>query len=121
MAKFRQQKIDEEMKRELSMLIPSLKDPRLSGLLISVTSVIVTKDLKFAKIYVSVFTDAERAKEAVKGLTSSAGFLRREVGMRMGLRYTPELTFVLDDSIAYGAHINKVINELNIQGDDDEE
>ena len=120
MAKFRQQKIDEEMKRELSSLIPSLKDPRLSCLLISVTSVLVTKDLKFAKIYVSVFADEEKGKEVIKGLTSSAGFLRREIGMRMGLRYTPEFTFVLDDSIAYGAHINNVINNLNIKGEDDE-
>ncbi len=121
MAKFRQQKIDEEMKRELSTLIPSLKDPRLSGQLISVTSVVVTKDLKFAKIYISVFADKEKGAEVIKGLTSSAGFLRREVGIRMGLRYTPELTFVLDDSIAYGAHINKVINELNIKGEDEDE
>ena len=121
MAKFRQQKIDEEMKRELSFLISSLKDPRLDGCIISLTAVNVTKDLKFAKIFTSVLADDEKRKLAVQGLNSSAGFLRRELGNRMKIRYIPSLTFVLDDSIAYGTHINKIINELGISGDEDEE
>jgi len=111
MAKFRQQKIDEEMKRELSFIIPALKDPRLDGCLISVVAVHVTKDMKFAKVYVSVM--GKTADEAIKGLNSSAGFVRREIGAKMKLRYTPEITFVADDSIAYGAYINEVINDLN--------
>ena len=121
MAKFRQQKIDEEMKRELSFLISSLKDPRLDGCIISLTAVNVTKDLKFAKIFTSVLADDEKRKLAVQGLNSSAGFLRRELGNRMKIRYIPSLNFVLDDSIAYGTHINKFINELGISGDSDEE
>lgn len=111
MAKFRQQKIDEEMKRELSSIIPSLKDPRLSGGLISVVAVHVTKDMKFAKVYVSVLGNDEN--EVLKGLNSSAGFVRREIGNRMKLRYTPEIHFTADDSIAYGAHINEVIKDIN--------
>ena len=121
MAKFRQQKIDEEMKRELSFLISSLKDPRLEGCIISLTAVNVTKDLKFAKIFTSVLADDEKRKLAVQGLNSSAGFLRHELGNRMKIRYIPSLNFVLDDSIAYGTHINKIINELGISGDEDEE
>lgn len=113
MAKFRQQKIDEEIKRELSSILPTLKDPRLDGVLLSVVSVLVTKDLKFAKVYVSAFTDNEKKKEILKGLNSSAGFIRKEISSRTKLRYTPELNFVLDDSIEYGSHINKIINELN--------
>ena len=119
MAKFRQQKIDEEMKRELSFIIPTLKDPRLDGCLISVVAVHVTKDMKFAKVYVSILGKDE---EAIKGLNSSSGFVRREIGMRMKLRYTPEISFVADTSIAYGAHISEVIKDLNIDsGEKDEE
>jgi len=113
MAKFRQQKIDEEIKRELSSIIPTLKDPRLDGVLLSVVSVIVTKDLKFAKVYVSALTSEEKKAEVLKGLTSSAGFIRKEISSRTKLRYTPELHFVIDDSIEYGSHINRIINELN--------
>ena len=113
MAKFRQQKIDEEIKRELSSILPTLKDPRLDGALLSVVSVLVTKDLKFAKVYVSAFTDSEKKKEILKGLNSSAGFIRKEISSRTKLRYTPEINFVIDDSIEYGSHINKIINELN--------
>lgn len=121
MAKFRQQKIDEEIKRELSSLIPSLKDPRLDGLLISVTGVEVTRDLKYAKVFVSILADADRKKEVIKGLESSGGFLRKMLGERIKVRYTPLLSFVSDNSIEYGTHINKIINDLNIKGDNDEE
>ncbi len=113
MAKFRQQKIDEEIKRELCSILPTLKDPRLDGVLLSVVSVLVTKDLKFAKIYVSVLSDDEKKAEVLKGLSSSSGFIRKEISSRTKLRYTPELHFVIDDSIEYGSHINKIINELN--------
>ncbi len=121
MAKFRQQKIDEEMKRELSALIPSLKDPRLSGHMISVVSVLVTKDLRFAKVYISVFGNQEQCKAVIDGLNSSAGFVRKEIGSKMNLRYTPQIHFVLDDSIAYGAHINEVLKELQVKGDGEDE
>ena len=113
MAKFRQQKIDEEIKRELCSILPTLKDPRLDGVLLSVVSVLVTKDLKFAKVYVSALTDNDKKQEVLKGLNSSCGFIRKEISARTKLRYTPELHFVIDDSIEYGSHINKIINELN--------
>lgn len=112
MAKFRQQKIDEEMKRELSAILPTLKDPRLADCMISVVSVLVTKDLRFAKIYVSILGTPEKQQAAIEGLNSSSGFVRREIGSKMQLRYTPQMQFVADDSIAYGAHINAVLHEL---------
>ena len=111
MAKFRQQKIDEEIKRELSYIIPTLKDPRIAELMVSVVAVDVTRDLKYAKAYISVM-NSEKAEDAIKALNSSAGFIRRELGARIKLRYTPEFTFVRDTSIEYGAHINDVLKNL---------
>ena len=104
-------RISEEMKREISAIIQSeLKDPRLSRL-ISVTNVNVTKDLRYAKVYVSIMGNDEEKKNALEGLKSAAGFIRREVGHRIQLRYTPEVQFELDNSIEHGAYISKLIND----------
>ncbi len=104
-------RISEEMRREISAIIQSeLKDPRLSRL-ISVTSVNVTKDLRYAKVYVSIMGNDEEKKNALEGLKSAAGFIRREVGHRIQLRYTPEVQFELDNSIEHGAYISKLIND----------
>jgi len=104
-------RISEEMKREVSAIIQNeLKDPRLSQL-ISVTNVNVTKDLRYAKVYVSIMGNDEEKKNALDGLKSAAGFIRREVGHRIQLRYTPEVQFELDNSIEHGAYISKLINE----------
>jgi len=104
-------RISEEMKREISAIIQNeLKDPRLSSL-ISVTNVNVTKDLRYAKVYVSVMGNEEEKKNSLEGLKSAAGFIRREVGHRIQLRYTPEVQFELDNSIEHGAYISKLIND----------
>lgn len=104
-------RISEEMKREISAIIQGeLKDPRLS-LLISVTNVKATKDLRYAKVFVSIMGNDEEKKNALDGLKSAAGFIRREVGHRIQLRYTPEIQFELDNSIEHGAYISKLINE----------
>ena len=104
-------RINEEIQRELSGLIRSVKDPRVHGL-VSITAVDTTPDLRYAKIYVSVL-DKSDVNEVVKGLKSAAGYLRRELGRAMQLRYTPELTFTPDDSIAEGAHILELIEKLD--------
>lgn len=109
MASNRISRINEEIQRQLSADIRRLKDPRVSGSgMVSVTRVDTTGDLRYARIYVSVL-DKSQEKDVLKGLKSAGGFLRRELGSALGLRYTPELLFEADDSIAYGAHILEVM------------
>ena len=110
--KIRPNRVAEEIKREIVDIIRTeIKDPRVDGL-VSVTDVEVTNDLSYAKIFVSVL-DKSDVKEVVKGLRSAGGYLRRELGRSLQLRYTPELTFVADDSIAEGAHILELIEKLD--------
>ena len=111
MASNRIARINEEIQRQISADIRRLKDPRVSGSgMVSVTRVDTTGDLRYAKIYVSVL-DKSQEKDVLKGLKSAGGFLRRELGSALGLRYTPELIFEADDSIAYGAHILEVMHD----------
>ena len=111
MASNRIGRINEEIQRELATLIRTVKDPRVHGL-VSITAEETTPDLRFCKVHVSVL-DKSDVKEVVKGLKSAAGYLRRELGQALQLRYTPELTFVADDSIAEGAHILELIEKLD--------
>ena len=112
MASNRISRINEEIQRQISADIRRLKDPRVSGSgMVSVTRVDTTVDLRYAKIYVSVL-DKSQEKDVLKGLKSAGGFLRRELGSALGLRYTPELIFEADDSIAYGAHILEVMHDV---------
>ena len=112
MASNRIGRINEEIQRELASLIPNVKDPRVSGL-ISVTAVDTTPDLRYAKIYISVLDKSDCA-QVPKGLKSASGYLRRELGHALQLRYTPELTFVRDDSIDQGAHILDMLRNPNV-------
>ena len=117
MASNRIGRINEEIQKELASLIRNLKDPRVQGTMISITHVETTPDLRYAKVYVS-FLQEERAKDAMKGLQSAGGYLRRELGSALNLRYTPELTWALDDSITYGAKMMKLINSLGVDKDE---
>ncbi|MCI8594796.1 MAG: 30S ribosome-binding factor RbfA [Oscillospiraceae bacterium] len=110
MASNRIGRINEEIQRELSSLIRTVKDPRVTGM-ISITAVDTTPDLRYAKVFVSML-DKTDVQEVVKGLKSAAGYLRRQLGQALQLRYTPELTFVPDNSIEEGAHILKLLNDL---------
>ena len=112
MASNRMGRINEEIQRELSSLIRTVKDPRVSGM-ISVTAVETTPDLKIAKIYISVLDKSDCA-QVLKGLKSAGGYLRRELGRSLNLRNTPELTFVRDDSIDQGAHILDMLRNPEI-------
>ncbi len=103
----------------ISALLREVKDPRVQQGMISVTRVETTGDLRYSKIWLSVLGMKDE-KEFRRGLRSAAGYLRRELGSRMKLRYTPELIFEIDHSIEYGAHINEVINSLEIKHDGDE-
>ena len=110
MASNRIGRINEEIQRELASLLRTVKDPRVHGL-VTLTRVETTPDLRFSKIYVSVL-DKSDVKEVVKGLKSAGGYLRRELGRALSLRYTPELVFQADDSIDRGTHILKLLNDI---------
>ena len=103
-------RINEEIQRELADQLRHLKDPRVSSGMVSITRVDTTGDLRYARVYVSAL-DKSREKEILKGLKSASGFLRRELGRALQLRYTPELQFIADDSIQYGAHILQVLRD----------
>ena len=108
------EKLQELIKQEMSkMLLKELKDPRIG--FVTVTDVEMTGDLREAKIYVSVMGGSEQVKNSLEGLNSALGFIRREIGQRVRLRFTPEISFALDTSLDYGDHIQKLL--LQVEGD----
>ena len=113
MASTRINRINEEIQKELSSLFRGLKDPRVQGGMVTITHVDTTSDLRYSRIFVSVL-DKSQEKDVVKGLKSAAGYLRRELGASLRLRYTPELQFIGDDSIEYGAHILELLRDPNV-------
>ena len=119
MANYRKGRINDEVKKELSLVLREVKDPRIKDAFISVTSVEVSGDLKFAKVYYSAMMGDK--KEVAKGLKSSAGFIRREIARRLNLRMTPEFSFYEDHSIEHGAHISKLLNQIEISPEPEEE
>lgn len=116
MASNRIDRISEEVMKALAEALRNVKDPRVQNGLVSITHCEVTGDLRYAKVYISVFGSDAQAKEVMKGLKSASGWLRREVGHKVQLRYAPELVFHLDSSMTHGAHISQVINELDREG-----
>lgn len=120
MASNRIGRINEEIQRELAELLRELKDPRVHKTLLSITRVETTPDLRYSKVYVSVL-DKDCTKEALAGLKSSAGYLRRELGRALQLRYTPELQWQADNSITHGAHILDLLSKLDIPEDEEDE
>lgn len=107
----RTDRISEEIKKELSDLIRNhIKDPRLPEF-VSVMAVRVSKDLRYARVYISVLGDDEKKKGAIAALSSAAGFIRHEIGKRINIRFTPEFSFHLDDSIEKGLHVSRLIDE----------
>ncbi len=112
MSSNRLNRISEEVKRVVSSIIMNdIKDPRVSNMT-SVTNVEVTRDLRYANIYVSVLGDKRTGEETIKGLESAKGFIRKEIGSKVNLRITPEPLFFLDTSIEYGVKIAKMLNDL---------
>ena len=113
MANYRGGRINEEVKREISTIIRNeIKDPRLNAM-VSVTDVKVTKDLRYAKVFVSIFgKDDEEKNNTFIALKNASGYIRREIGQRINLRYNPQIIFELDDSINYGMHIEELIQKV---------
>ncbi|NLX91241.1 MAG: 30S ribosome-binding factor RbfA [Firmicutes bacterium] len=119
MSKQRPQRVAERIKEEVSDILRlEIKDPGLYKMT-SVTDVEVSRDLGYAKIYVSVFGDKNEQENILKLLSKASGFIRSELGKRIRLRHIPEVEFRLDRSLEYGAHINKVLKTLNLGAGDD--
>ena len=119
MAKYRKGRINEEIQKEMTVILRKVKDPRVSDAFISVTAADCTADLKYAKIYYSALMGD--AKETAKGLKAATGFIRRELARSLNLRITPELTFLPDSSISYGAHIATILEGLEITPEEEDE
>ena len=111
MAKYRRDRINDEMRREMMDILRKVKDPRVQDAFVSVTAVDCTADLKYAKIYYSALRGDEKEL--------ATGFIRRELAAGLNLRITPELTFVRDSSITYGAHISSILNTLDISDEEE--
>ena len=121
MASNRIGRINEEIQRELAALIPYVKDPRVTGGLLTVTRLDVTPDLDQAKVYISVMGREGGPEPVVKALNKASGHVRTEVSRRMHIRKAPRFVFVKDEGAAYAAHINKLLGELDIEPDSDAE
>ena len=114
-SQLRIEKLQELIKQEMSkMLLREIKDPRIG--FVTVTDVEMTGDLREAKIYVSIMGGEEKVQESLKGLKSALGFIRREIGRRIRLRFTPEISFALDTSLDYSEHIQKILLDIEKKG-----
>ena len=111
MASNRIGRINDEIRRELSDILRTVKDPRVSQSMLTITHVDTTSDLRYARIYLTAL-DRTGEKDLMRGLKSASGYLRRELGSRLNLRYPPELQFFADDSIAHGAHILDMLSHV---------
>ena len=118
MASNRINRINEEIQKELSSLLRTVKDPRVGDTMISITRVETTPDLRYTKVYVS-FLQEEKVKDAMAGLKSAGGWVRRQLGSNLKLRYAPEIVWALDDSITYGARMLDLINSLGVKHDEE--
>jgi ribosome-binding factor A len=120
MASHKIERATEDIKRELTAIFRELKDPRVNRVFLSIVRVEVTNDLSYCTVYVSAIEGIDRAKEAVKGLRSASGYIRRELGHRLKLRHVPELIFNATDSIEYSANISRILNSLDISESEEE-
>lgn len=111
MARIRVSRVGEQIKKELSQIIQQeIKDPRIG--FVTVTGVEMSGDLQIAKVFVSIFGEEEEKKETLAALEKATGYMRSEIGKRIRLRYIPELTFTIDESLEHSEHINKLLNDV---------
>lgn len=112
----RNQRVAEQMKKEIAQILRGeLKDPRLGAGLVTVTGVELSNDLHYAKVYVSIYGDENQKSQAMEALSRAASFVRHEIGQRLSLRYTPEITFKFDASIEHGDYINRLLARINAE------
>lgn len=105
-------RVTEDVKRELTAILREIKDPRVKDCFLSIVRVEVTNDLSYCTVYVSTMEGLEQTKKAVQGLKSAAGFVRRELGLKLQLRHVPQMIFKATDSIEYGANISRILHDL---------
>lgn len=122
MPKYRMDRLNEELLQELSNILRTIKDPRVSGNFVGLTEVVATPDLKQAKVYYSTLgNDPKNDAEVLTGLKNSAGYMRTQLAKTINLRLTPELKFIRDESAQTGARIEKILKEIIPQEDDESE
>lgn len=109
---FKLDRSSEDVKRELTDIMRSLKDPRINGML-SIVKVDLSRDLSLCRVYISSLDGHDAAGSAVLGLNNAAGYVRKELAARVKLRKSPAIEFIADDSIEHSAHINKILKDLN--------
>lgn len=112
MAGYRVSRQSEDIARELTAILRTVKDPRVQNAMLSIVRVDVSNDLSYATVYVSSLNGMEATKEALPGLKSAAGYMRSTLGSSIKLRHVPELRFVADDSIEYSAHISQKLHDI---------
>lgn len=116
MANYRRGRINDEVQKELSIIVREIKDPRVSGAMVCITGTEVTPDLKYAKVYYSVLGGEK--KEVAKGLKAASGYIRKRIAQSLNLRVTPEFSFFLDESIEHGARIASILNTITFSDDE---
>lgn len=121
MGSYKMGRTTEDIKRELTAVLRELKDPRVANSMISIVRVELSNDLSYCKVYVSAMEGFDKAKEAVKGLKSASGFIRHEIGSKLKLRHVPAMVFEATDSIEYSANISRMLNELDIKDDENDD
>ncbi len=112
MANYRADRMSEDIQREIAAILREMKDPRVHDGIISVVRCDITHDLSYCKVYISSMKNLETAQKAVKAMTGAQGFIRRELGVRLKLRYAPALAFEATDSIEYSANISRILNDI---------
>ena len=120
MANYKNSRMAEDIKRELTAILRDIKDPRVDKLL-TIVRADLSGDMSTCKVFVSSLGGIEKTKESVKGLKSAAGYIRRELGRSLSMRAVPELRFVADNSIAHSAEINKILGTLEFNDEETEE
>ncbi len=120
MANHRAERVGEDIERELAALMREMKDPRLHDGIISIVRCDMAHDLSFCRVYVSSMNGLDTAKKAAAALKNAQGFIRRELGTRLKLRYAPALAFEATDSIEYSAHISRILTEIDVPPEEEE-
>ena len=121
MPNFRSDRMSEDIQREIAAILREMKDPRLHNGIISVVRCETAHDLSYSKVYISSMNGLDTAKEAVKALKNAQGYIRRELGTRLRLRFAPALAFEATDSIEYSANISRLLNDIHYTTDENEE